>query len=277
MVVLLALVSALVAGCSDYLGGRAAVRNSSLVVTFWGQVVNVGLLPLWVLLVGWKQLHPGDITIGLIGGIAAGTAFIAFFHGLANGRMSVIAPLTALTTALVPVVIDVVGGTSLSPGRWIGVGLALVAIPLLAYHADPSPHSLSLAAEVTIAFGSGLGFAVFFVGMGHTSRDSGQWPVVFAAIGQVLIVGTICLVRRVPFERPPKLAVASGLCSVVGALTIITALQIGPIAIATVLGSMYPLSTTVLANRVDHEPVGRLNVTGIALAIASAACAAVYR
>ena len=117
MVVLLALVSAMVAGCSDYLGGRASARHSSLVVTFWGQAVNIVLWPVWVLLVGSNHLRPGDITIGLVGAIAAGTAFIAFCHGLANGQMSVIAPLTALTTALVPVVIIVVGGTSLSAGR----------------------------------------------------------------------------------------------------------------------------------------------------------------
>lgn len=277
MVVLLALVSALVAGCSDYLGGRAAVRRPALVVTFWSQVVNLVLLPSWVLLVGWEHLHHGDITIGLVAGAAAGLAFVAFFHGLANGRMSVIAPLTALTTALVPVVGDVVAGTSLGAGRWVGIALALVAIPALAYHRDVGHGSMPLATELTIAFGAGLGFAVFFVGIGHTSGDSGQWPVVFAAVGHVVVVGAICLVRRVPFGRPPALAVASGLCSVVGGLTITTALQIGPIAIATVLGSMYPLSTTVLANRLDHEPVGKLNVGGIVLAVASAACAAVYR
>ncbi len=51
--------------------------------------------------------------------------------------------------------------------------------------------------------------------------------------------------------------------------------QVGPIAVAPVLGSLYPLATTALAHRFDHEPVGRVNIAGIVIAIAGAALIAV--
>lgn len=277
MVVLLALVAALVSGTADYLGGRAAVRHSALTVNFWAQLLQSLLLPVFVVLIGWDELHRGDIVLGLFAGVAAGVAYLLFFHALAAGRMSVIAPLAALTTALVPVAADVVGGVSLPGGRWAGVGLALIAIPALAFRRDVGSASISLRREIVYAVLAGFGFAGFFMAIGHTSTESGQWPVAFAAIGATVTMGALCVARRDPVGRPPRLALVTGLLMVGSGLAITHALQVGPIAVATVLGSLYPLATTALAHRFDHEPVGRINIMGIGLAIAGAALIAVYR
>ena len=277
MVVLLALLAALVSGTADYTGGRATTRHSSLTVSFWSQLVNATLLPICVLLIGWDHLHRGDIVLGLFGGVAAGIAFLLFFHALAAGRMSVIAPLAALTTALVPVTADVIGGVSLPGGRWAGVALALISIPALAFRRDAGSGSISLRQEITYAVLAGIGFAGFFMAIGHTSTESGQWPAAFAALGAATTMSALCVARHVPFGRPPGLALLTGVLMVGSGLAITHALQVGPIAVATVLGSLYPLATTALANRFDHEPVGRINVAGILLAVAGASLIAVYR
>lgn len=276
MVVVLALVAAFISGAADYLGGRASARHETLHVGFVSQLTNLVLLPMCAFAIGWKQLHGGDVLLGLLGGTAAGAAYIVFFRALAGGRMSVVAPLAALTTALVPVTVDLMTGVSLSGGRWAGIALALLAIPALAFRRDESVRSLALRDEISSAVLAGAGFAVFFMAVGHTSADSGQWPVVFAAVGGTVTVGALCVVRRVPIvARPPRLAVVAGVLMAASALAINHALQLGPIAVATVLGSLYPLATTALAARFDHEPVSRINVGGILLAIAGASLIAV--
>ncbi len=278
MVVVLALIAALISGAADYLGGRASVRHQPLHVGFVSQLTNLTVLPIAALAIGWQQLHSGDILLGLLGGTGAGVAYLVFFRALARGRMSVVAPLAALTTAMVPVVIDISTGVSLSGGRWVGIALALAAIPALAFRRDAGTGSMSLREELTSAVGAGCGFAVFFVAIGHTSTESGQWPVVFAGVGGTVTVGLLCTARHVQLRtRPPGLAVASGLLMAGAGLAINHALQLGPIAIATVLGSLYPLATTALANRFDQEPVSRVNVAGVALAVAGASLIAVFR
>lgn len=276
MVVALALVAALISGTADYLGGRASVRHNPLHVGFVSQMTNLVLLPVFAVAIGWEHLRGGDALLGLLGGTAGGAAYIVFFRALAGGRMSVVAPLTALTTALVPVTFDFVTGVSLSGGRWAGIGLALLAIPALALRRDSGVGSLGLRAEIVSAVVSGAGFAVFFMAIGHTSTESGQWPVVFAAIGGTVTVGMLCAVRRVSVvTRPPRLAVIAGGLMAASSLAINHALQLGPIAVATVLGSLYPLATTALANRFDHEPVSPINIGGIVLAVSGAALIAV--
>jgi len=285
MVVFLALLAATVSGTADYLGGRASTQHSALTVSFFTQSVNALLLPVFVVLIGWEHLHGGDVLLGLGAGVAAGTAYLLFFRGLADGRMSVIAPLAALTTAIVPLVADVIGGVSLRGGRWLGLVLALIAIPALAYRRDNGNGNgngngtMTLRAELVCAVLAGLGFAGFFMAIGHTDTESGQWPVAFAGIGAATTMGMLCLVQREPLRRtrPPRLAIWAGLCMVGSGLAINHALQVGPIAVATVLGSMYPLATTALAHRFDREPVGPTNVAGIVLAVAGASLVAVYR
>ena len=276
MVVVLALVAAFTSGAADYLGGRASVGHDSLHVGFVSQLTTLVLLPIFAIAIGWQHLHGGDALLGLLGGAAGGAAYIVFFRALAGGRMSVVAPLAALTTAHVPVTVDLVTGVALSSGRWVGITLALLAIPALAFRRDDGVGSLALRAEITSAVVSGAGFAVFFMAVGHTSTESGQWPVVFAAVGGTVTVGVLCVVRHVPVgPRPPRLAVMAGVLMAASALAINHALQLGPIAVATVLGSLYPLATTALANRFDREPVSRINVGGILLAVAGAGLIAV--
>lgn len=277
MAVLLALVAAFVSGAADYTGGRAARHHPALRVNFYAHFVSALLLPAFVLIIGWEQLHRGDLILGFVGGISAGTAYLIFFSALAMGRMSVVAPLAALTTALVPVVIDVIGGVTLPIGRWTGIAVALVAIPALAYHQGATRGTLSLASELTLAALAGVGFAGFFVSISHTSTESGQWPVAMAATGATIATAILCAARRVAIGRPPKLALLTGLLLVGSGLAINHALQLGPLGVVTVLGSMYPLATSALAHRFDREPIGRVNVIGIVTATIGAALISVYR
>lgn len=277
MVVTLGLIASLIIGFGDYVGGRASAGHQPIVVSFYAQLTNAVLLPPIVVLIGWKSLHGGDVALGAVAGAAASLSYIVFLRGLSLGRMSVVAPVTAITTALVPVIIDVVSGTHLTLWRWVGVIVALVAIPLLALRTEVKTTSLGLAEELALALIGGIGFAVFFVALGHVSSASGQWPIAFGGIAGTITLGAICVIRRIPVGRPPQLAIISGGCNVAAGLSIARALQIGPIAIATVMGSLYPVVTTGLAAKVDGERVSRTNMAGVVLAAGGAALVAASR
>lgn len=277
MVVFLALLAALISGAADYTGGRASKQHPALIVTFYSHCVGALLLPLCALAIGWERLHGGDVVLGLVGGVSVGVAYLIFFRALAAGRMSVIAPLAALTTALVPLVVDIIDGVSLPGGRWAGVGVALLAIPALSYRSDNGQSTFSLRREIVYSVAAGIAFAGFFVSIGHTSSDSGQWPVAFAAMGATTAMAVVSVAQNVQLGRPPRVALFTGLLMVGSGLAINRALQIGPLGVVTVLGSMYPLATTALANRFDREPISAINLTGIIAAVGGAALIAVYR
>lgn len=276
MVVTLALTAAVVIGVGDYWGGRASTQRPALVVTCFGQLVAAAASVVIVAASGWSDLHRGDLLLGALGGAIGATATVGFFHALANGRMSIVAPITAATGVLLPVLLDLVTGVSLHPATWAAMLVAIVAVPMVAIRPG-GDHRLSLRAELGLSLAAGTGYAAYFVLLGHTSSSSGQWPVGMSFAGGALVVGGLVAVRRIPLGRPPIGAIGSGVCSVVAGVCITRALQIGPISLATVLGSLYPIVTSGLAVRLDRERLRPVNAVGIVLAVGAAAVVAATR
>jgi len=273
MVGVLALVAAVVVGLGDYLGGRASVARPALVVTFVGQATAAALAVAAALLIGWDHVRPGDLVLGAASGVTAALATIGFFHALAHGRMSIVAPVTAATGVLVPVLVDLFGGVELEPPTWAAMAVVVAAIPMVAMRPG-GDGSLSLQAELVLSIVAGCGYAMYFLLLGHTDEASGQWPVAASFVVGTAAIGIVVLVQRSAVRPVPLGAVGSGVCSVVAGLCIARALQIGPISLATVLGSLYPVVTAGLAVRLDGERLRPLNIVGITLAVGGAAVVA---
>ncbi len=276
MVVTLALTAAVVIGVGDYWGGRASTQRPALVVTFYGQLVATAAAVVIVAVSGWTDLHRGDLLLAAMGGAIGAAATVGFFHALAHGRMSIVAPITAATGVLLPVLLDLVTGVSLHAPTWAAMVVVIVAVPMVAIRPG-GDHRLSLRAELGLSLAAGAGYAAFFVLLGHTSTSSGQWPVGMSFAAGAIVLGLLVAVQRVPLGRPPIGAVGSGVCSVVAGVCITRALQIGPISLATVLGSLYPIVTSGLAVRLDRERLRPVNAIGIVLAVGAAAVVAATR
>ena len=276
MVVAFALVAAVVVGLGDYWGGRASATRPALVVTFFGQLTAAVLAVVAALALGWDDLHTGDLVLGGLSGVTAGLATIGFFHALAHGRMSIVAPVTAATGVVVPVLVDLVTGVSLRSITWAAMAVVIAAIPMVALRPG-GDAALSLRAELLLSFVAGCGYATYFLLLGHTDEASGQWPVVASFVVGALAIGVVALLQRVRLAPVPLGAVGSGVCSVVAGVCITRALQIGPISLATVLGSLYPVVTSGLAVRIDGERLRPVNVVGIVLAVGGAAAVAATR
>jgi drug/metabolite transporter (DMT)-like permease len=276
--VLLALLGALFIGISDFLGGAVSKKASPLTVSAVIQVAGVLTLAPIAALVGASALTAGDLGLGAVSGLATSVSFLGFFTAMANGRIGVVLPVTAAVAALLPAVAGLVGGNQLSALALGGVVCVLVAIPLVAYEPEEggvepqegTPVRWSAARQVSVSALCGAGFGIYLLCIGHTSTSSGLWPTVANLVVAVAVTIPIA-VRAGLMPGPtsaPRLALFGGLALGVADATLTTALQRGPLAVASVLGNLYPLVTIVLGVVVLKERVHRWHAVGIAFALA---------
>lgn len=280
MTALLALAGSVIIGVSDYLGGRASQRRHPIVVAFLAQGTYLLVVPVLAVLIGSDGVTGADLRWGLLAGVLSGTAYVIFFTALGTGRMGVVAPVTASLSAALPVLVDLVQGVDLGGWQWVGLAAALTAVPIVAYTPSDTVGTTSTARVVLLAAVAGTLFAGFFMSIGRTSSDSGQWPFVASSVTATTTIGAALLVarrRRTPAHGTPltvaldPMAIASGVTGALAGACLTAALQRGPVSVAAVLGSLFPLVTVTLSARHGGERVRWWHVTGLSLAVCGAA------
>lgn len=272
MAVVLALFSAATYGIGDFCGGMAARRVAATTVLLWSHVLGLLLLLSAAPLVG-GSVTAGDLLIGALGGLGGAAGVGLLYKGLSVGQMSVVAPITALLSAAVPVVAGFIEGERPSVGVTVGMAAALVAIMLVAAEGNGSLRPSDLRG-VGFALGAGLGFGLFFVALSHTGSDSGLWPLVAARVASVTAVGGLALIGRVARSAPRGearsfTAVAGALDAAANVLYLL-AVREGLLSVVSVLAALYPVSTVVLARVVLKERFATVQRIGIAIALPAA-------
>jgi drug/metabolite transporter (DMT)-like permease len=278
MTVLLSLLGALFIGISDFLGGAASRVSSPLTVSGVLQLAGLATLTPIAVAMGASDLTAHDAGLGAASGLVTSIAFLAFFTAMAHGRVGIVVPVSAAMAALLPAIVGIAGGNNLSTLAISGVLCALVSIPLVAYEPEGSesvgerdaPDRWSRPKQLVVSSLCGGGFGIYFVCIGHTSTSSGLWPTVANLV--VACAVTICFAaRRGLIPRPastPKLALFGGLALGAADATLTTALQRGPLTVASVLGNLYPLVTIALGVIVLKERLHQWHALGIVLALA---------
>jgi drug/metabolite transporter (DMT)-like permease len=270
--VLLALGCAVVYGASDFLGGLASRRTSVFGVVAVSQLA--GLVAL-VALLPWLggRVGPADLGWGAVAGVAGATGLVVFFRTLARGVMSVIAPVTAVTAAAVPVLVGLAGGDRINLWAALGILLALAAVVLVSAEGGLAALRTARPASVPPALLAGSMFGLFFVLLDRTSDDSGLTPLVTARLASVALAVGVALVGRQSLRasRPAlPLVVASGIGDMsANALFLLATQQPGQLAITGVLASLYPVSTVVLAQVVLRERLAAAQMAGLGTAVAA--------
>ena len=269
MAVLLALGSAVVYGTSDFLGGLASRKASVFGVVAFSQLAGlVALLALLPVLGG--TTGPTDLAWGAAGGLAGATGLVIFFRTLARGVMSVIAPVTAVTAAAVPVLVGLVEGNRI--GFWSGAGivLALVAVVLVSAEGGLSALRAARPASIPPALAAGTAFGIFFVFLDRTGDGTGLTPLVAARLASLVLVVVIALLGRRPLRvsrASLPLVAASGVGDMSANALFLLATQLhSQLAIIGVLASLYPVSTVVLAQFVLRERLVPAQFAGLAAA-----------
>ena len=270
MAVVLALSSAVVYGASDFLGGLASRRATVFGVVALSQLAGlVALLALLPWLGG--PVSPADLGWGAAAGLVGATGLLVFFRALSRGVMSVIAPVTAVTAATVPVLAGLLGGNRIGPVAGVGILLALVAVVLVSAEGGLGRLRAARPASLGAPLVAGTAFGFFFVLLDRTSDDSGLTPLVAARLASFLLVVVVALVGRQSL-RVGRSALPFVLASGVGdmaanALFLLATQQEGQLAITGVLASLYPVSTVVLAQTLLRERLVRAQLAGLAAAI----------
>lgn len=278
MAVILGLCAAVTYGAADFLGGLMTRRNKVLVVVFLSQLAGSALLfiaaPFFV-----ESAPPrGAIVWGALAGLAGAGGISFFYAALSVGRMSVIAPITAVEAASVPVLYGLLRGERPSLAGAVGVMLALVAVALISAapgngESGEGSRMRSSWRQPGLIFGfiSGFFFGVFFILLAAAGESAGLWPLVAGRVSSLLVVGLVVAysVRSLAFERGTGPGIAgAGVLDVAANLFFLLASYRGLLSIVAVLTSMYPASTVVLARFFLHERLFRTQLFGLALAVA---------
>jgi drug/metabolite transporter (DMT)-like permease len=272
MTIVLALLASLFIGISDFLGGiDSRTRNpleTSLVVFL---AAFVTLVPIAFVL-GASDLTIHDLGLGAVSGLTTSIAYVGFFAAIGHGRISIVAPISAAVTALLPAIAGIAEGNALSTIARYGILCALLAIPLVAYETDDGEANddWSTRRQVLVSILCGVGFGFYFFCIGHTHRSAGLWPTVATlVVGIVVIAPLAARGGAMPsLASLSRLAVAGGLALGVADAALTTALQRGPLTVASVLGNLYPLVTIALGVTVLGERVRLWHAAGILLAVA---------
>ena len=281
MVIAVSLLTAILFGSGDFLGGLAAKRMTVAQVVVGSHIVGLAGVTFASLLLA-ESFDLGDLALGAIGGLFGGLGVALLYRRLAVGPMHVVAPLTAITSAVVPTAWGMFIGERLSSLAWGGVVLGMAAIGLIsAVKTEPDDEAAGNGAAVaepaiTIrvvveSLLAGLGFGMFFIFLDATDAASAPWPVVGARIAtsSLLLIGLAALRRPIlPGESVGiALIVATGLFDAAANVGFLYATIRGELAIVSVLTSLYPLATVVLARLVLGERMSRLQSVGVAGAL----------
>lgn len=278
MTALLALASALVIGGSDFAGGMATKRDSTFRVTALAQITGGLAAVVLVLAVGWDEVATTDVVAGAIAGASGTFSFICFYRALAIGVMSVVAPTTAVVGATIPAIVGVARGEELGALTGVGLAVALVAIVLVSRETGVERATETPRAALILALTAGVGFAVFFIALAETATEAGMWPLVVARIVSVPVVCVLAwrvTQRVIPARRSSVLlATYTGVTEMIANALLLVALRRGELAIASVFGSLYPVSTVLLAWVVLRERLVRSQLIGVTFALAAIALVA---
>ena len=277
MAIALALSAALAYGSADFVGGLAARRTSPLLTAFGAQVS--GLL---VLLVALPFLGPAtptahDLAFGAIAGLFGGSGLVLLYRALAAGPMSVVAPTTALSASVVPILAGIVLGERPGPLALAGIAVSLVAIVLITRERAVEPHAVAGRQVLLLALGGGAIFGLFFVFLHQTSSTAGLWPLLAARLTSVPLLAVLVARQEGPawlesFELPrlTKPVVVSGTLDMGANICYLLALRHGMLAVVAALTGLYPASTIVLAQSHLRERLHLPQVVGLGVAAGAA-------
>lgn len=287
MPILLAFASAVVYGVADWCGGRSASSRPAVLVALVGQAVSLVLVVAAVLVIGTPFPSVSDLAWGALAGAAGAAGIGVFYYALANGEMTVVAPITAVVSAVLPVVVGLAIGERPRAVAYVGIAIAVAAVALVSgavgEHHHTTPRRILLFAGL-----AGLGFGSMFAFIDRTAEDSGLWPLVGARLASVPLLLLVVLVARIRVAdtgfgrwrgsaRRAGLPVVAGVLDMAANVLFLEANRAGLLSIVAVVGSLYPASTVVLAATFDGERIRRSQGVGMACAACALALVALGR
>jgi len=276
---LLALLSSLLWGGADFLGGTMSRRLPSTLVVGASQAAGLVSITLVAVLAGAFGTDLDYLPWAGLAGLAGLVGLVSFYAALAAGTMGVVSPIAALGV-VVPVIVGLARGERPGALQLVGIGIAVAGVvlasgPELSGRAGARPLVLAAVAAL------GFGFALLFIAEG--SRTSTLMTLVGMRATSVSVLAVTLVVvsaraRRTSSAPVPRLArrdvglvTMVGLGDVAANLTFGVASTRGLVSVVAVLGSLYPVVTVLLARLILAERLGRAQTIGVAGSLAGVA------
>ncbi|MDQ3951175.1 MAG: DMT family transporter [Gemmatimonadota bacterium] len=253
-------------GLSDFVGGVITRRASVWPVAATSQA-TAAVLTVGLAATNLGDPEFGDLWWGALAGVGSGAGNVFIYRGLARGRMAVVAPLSAIAAAALPVLVGLSTGERPGILAVIGVLTALPAIWLV----STSGKALRHADRGDVVFGlmAGLGFGVQFSALGQVPEQAGLTPLAVSQVVSVMAIVTgaaAMSTRWIPRDRHSRFGAVAGLLAGIATICFQLAVQRGLLTIAGVVSSLYPAVTVLLAAAVLREGIHRTQGAGLALA-----------
>ena len=275
MVTFLALAAAVLAGTGDFFGGRATKKTNIISVLaishFLGLLIILLIAPLMA-----EEFKTGDFFLGVLASSFGLLGLSLLYRGLAKGPMAIVAPITAVACATLPVIWGLFSGEKLSTQQIVGVFVGLFAIFLVSW--TPGGQAGIKGMLVLEALIAGLAFGAFFIVIDGTSETTAPWPVVGSRVFSVIAIFLFVIIGRKnikPRKKSTPYIIGAGFFDTLANVVLLAALNRGMLSLVSVLASFYPAVTVLLARLFLKEMMLKSQIVGLALGLTSIALLAV--
>ena len=267
--IVLALVSALVWGSGDFVGGAATRRSNPLQVLALSAMSGIVMLAVLALTLETAP-SAASLAWAALAGVTGAIGIASLYQGLAVGGAAMVAPVAAVVTAIIPAIFTAFTVALPSAPQFLGILAALAGIWLVT--CAPGARQTSRAG-LHLALLAGCGFGAFLILIAHVENDFVFAPLTVARTVTLATAVVLMRLRKVSFPSPVSnhLALLAGVLDAGGNVFFVLARQHTRLDVAAVLSSLYPVATVVLARIVWREPVTRLQWAGIGVCLLSVA------
>ncbi len=273
MAILLGLFAALAWGTGDFTGGMASRSGPETAVVLGTESVGLVLLFGCAFFVGGSPTAR-DLTFGAVAGLLGVAGLVLLYRGLAQGRASVVAPLSAVGACVLQVVWGLASGEDPGAIALVGIALAIVSIGVVAGSASEPADSSSLSRqqEIRCGLGAAIGFGLYLILISETSHDAGLWTAVAARTAPVVVLLVVLSLLRRPMTVPREafaLVTISGVTDAGANALLVVAVRTGLLSIVAPVANLFPAVTVILARALGHEKIGRFRLAGLMMAVVS--------
>ena len=261
----LALAAAASWGVGDFFGGLKSRSLNPVAVLIVAQPIGLTLLAIWVAVRG--QGPPGSSVLwACLAAVLGTTGLIAFYKGMAAGALSIVAPIAGAGAAI-PVIWGLAHGDHPSGYQELGFAAALIGVVLASF--ERRPEAARLAAGVGWAAIAMVAFGAYYIPMHEASHGDFLWAAFVFRLTSTTLIAAAWLVLRPPSARRADLPVLAsiGILDTGGNVFFAAASAKGLVSVVSILASLYPVVTVLLARAVLHERVHRSQEFGILLAL----------
>lgn len=252
-------------GTGDFAGGLATRRAKAASVLAASQAIGLVALVALALATGERMPSAASLAFGAAAGLAGAAGILALYGGLAIGPMSVVAPLSGVLAAAVPLPLAFARHGAATPGQVAGMLAGLAGIWLVA-GATPGQAVRPTRRALALALGSGAAFGVFYLLLHAASETATFWPLAAARAASIAVAGVFVIAQRMPLpvgRAAWGLTAAAGLLDAAGNLFFALASHAGRLDVASLLVSLYPAATVLLALAVLRERLSLRQGLGI--------------